>query len=103
MKPDHAETFDDLMRRAAQVRVVDFDKAGREAYEAANDAVVGAVDRLVAVWDGDAGQNCLAPRTWWNSRVNVVCRSMSCGRKAPHRADATSGAWRQIPCCAPPR
>ncbi|MBF6298286.1 hypothetical protein IU459_12120 [Nocardia amamiensis] len=56
VKPDHAETFDDLIGRAAQVRVMDFDDAGREAYEAANDAVVGSVDRLVAVWDGDAGQ-----------------------------------------------
>lgn len=56
VKPDHAETFDDLIGRAAQVRVMDFDNAGREAYEAANDAVVGSVDRLVAVWDGDAGQ-----------------------------------------------
>ncbi|MEU2033317.1 hypothetical protein [Nocardia amamiensis] len=56
VKPDHAETFDDLIGRAAQVQVMDFDNAGREAYEAANDAVVGSVDRLVAVWDGDAGQ-----------------------------------------------
>ncbi|WP_330227942.1 hypothetical protein OHA40_17105 [Nocardia sp. NBC_00508] len=57
VKPDHAEAFDDLISHAAQVRVMDFDDAGREAYEAANDAVVGSVDRLVAVWDGDTGQN----------------------------------------------
>lgn len=56
VKPDHAETFDDLMSRAAQVRVMDFDNAGREAYEAANEAVVGSVDRLVAVWDSEDGQ-----------------------------------------------
>ncbi|WP_454194598.1 hypothetical protein [Nocardia sp. Marseille-Q1738] len=56
VKPDDAETFDDLMSRAAQVRVMDFDDAGREAYEAANEAVVGSVDRLVAVWDGVDGQ-----------------------------------------------
>ncbi|MER7453497.1 hypothetical protein ABTW96_24775 [Nocardia beijingensis] len=56
VKPDHAELFDELVRNAAEVRVMDFDDAGRDAYEAANDAVVGSVDRLVAVWDGDAGQ-----------------------------------------------
>ncbi|MGQ4618481.1 hypothetical protein [Nocardia sp. R7R-8] len=56
VKPDHAELFDDLVQRATTVRVLEFDDAGREAYEAANDVVVGSVDRLVAVWDGDAGQ-----------------------------------------------
>ncbi|MGW4720733.1 hypothetical protein [Nocardia sp. NPDC004260] len=56
VKPDHAELFDELVKRATTVRVMDFDDAGREAYEAANDVVVGSVDRLVAVWDGDAGQ-----------------------------------------------
>ncbi|WP_063050037.1 hypothetical protein [Nocardia arthritidis] len=30
--------------------------AGREAYEAANAAVVDSVDRLVAVWDGADGE-----------------------------------------------
>ncbi|MEV0298847.1 hypothetical protein [Nocardia sp. NPDC050710] len=54
--PDHAELFDDLVRRAAEVRVMDFDDAGREAYETANDVVVGSVDRLVAIWDGEAGE-----------------------------------------------
>lgn len=56
VKPDHAEVFDELVRSATVVRVMDFDAAGREAYEAANEAVVGSVDQLVAVWDGDAGQ-----------------------------------------------
>ncbi|MCP2295431.1 hypothetical protein APR11_001849 [Nocardia amikacinitolerans] len=56
VKPNHAELFDDLVERAAAVHVMDFDDAGREAYEAANDAVVGSVDRLVAVWDGADGQ-----------------------------------------------
>ncbi|MFI9415301.1 hypothetical protein [Nocardia gamkensis] len=52
VKPDHAELFDDLVQRADVVRVMDFDDAGRDAYEAANAAVVDSVDRLVAVWDG---------------------------------------------------
>ncbi|WP_249644537.1 hypothetical protein [Nocardia sputi] len=56
VKPDHAELFDDLVQRAVSVRVMDFDEAGREAYEAANAAVVGSVDRLVAVWDAEDGQ-----------------------------------------------
>ncbi|MEU6186870.1 hypothetical protein [Nocardia sp. NPDC047038] len=55
VKPDHAQLFDELVKRATAVRVMDFDDAGPEAYEAANDVVVGSVDRLVAVWDGDAG------------------------------------------------
>jgi len=56
VKPDHAEVFDELIRRAIEVRVMDFDTADREAYEAANDTVLGNVDRLVAVWDGQTGQ-----------------------------------------------
>src|SRR5690606_18629670 len=57
VKPDHAVAFDDLAERATLVRVMDFDTAGREAYEAANDAVLGSVDRLLAVWDGETGQS----------------------------------------------
>ncbi|MGQ4598018.1 hypothetical protein [Nocardia sp. R6R-6] len=56
VQPDHAELFDDLMQRALLVRVMDFEEAGREAYEAANAALVGSVDRLVAVWDAEEGQ-----------------------------------------------
>ncbi|WP_067647221.1 hypothetical protein [Nocardia harenae] len=56
VKPDHAAEFDDLTTRATAIRVMDFEDAGREAYEAANEAVLGTVDRLVAVWDGDTGQ-----------------------------------------------
>ncbi|WP_174361644.1 hypothetical protein [Nocardia paucivorans] len=55
VKPDHAPVFDDLIARAAEVRVMDFDDAGKEAYEAANEALVGSADRLVAVWDGKDG------------------------------------------------
>ncbi|MFC3439151.1 hypothetical protein ACFOS0_34140 [Nocardia seriolae] len=52
VKPDHAEQFDELVSRADTVRVMEFDDAGGEAYEAANEAVVGTCDRLIAVWDG---------------------------------------------------
>lgn len=56
VKPDHAPLFDELVERASEVRVMDFDDAGREAYEAANEAVLGSADRLVAVWDGEGGE-----------------------------------------------
>ncbi|MEV6072511.1 hypothetical protein AB0L82_38715 [Nocardia sp. NPDC052001] len=56
VKPDHAEVFDGLIARAAIVRVMDFDDAGREAYEAANEAVVGTCDQLIAVWDGQPSE-----------------------------------------------
>jgi hypothetical protein len=52
VKPDHAEQFDTLLAKAARVRIMDFDHADREAYVAANEAVLGSVDQLVAVWDG---------------------------------------------------
>lgn len=55
VKPDHAEQFDRLMGAAELVRVMDFDHANRGAYEAANEAMLGSVDELVAVWDGGPG------------------------------------------------
>ncbi|MFE3196286.1 hypothetical protein ACFXHA_45325 [Nocardia sp. NPDC059240] len=51
VKPDHVEQFDELLSRATTVHVLEFDVAGREAYEAANELLVGSSDRLVAVWD----------------------------------------------------
>ncbi|GAA3000465.1 hypothetical protein [Streptosporangium longisporum] len=54
VKPDHAEQFDRLLSKAARVRVMDFDHAGREAYVAANEAMLSSVDELVAVWDGES-------------------------------------------------
>ncbi|WP_043629861.1 hypothetical protein [Nonomuraea candida] len=54
VKPDHVEQFERLMA-AASVRVMDFDHANREAYEAANEAVLSSIDELVAVWDGQPG------------------------------------------------
>ncbi|MEU6721896.1 hypothetical protein ABZ897_61570 [Nonomuraea sp. NPDC046802] len=55
VKPDHAEQFDRLMAAATTVRLMDFDHANREAYEAANTAVLDSIDELVAVWDGRPG------------------------------------------------
>ncbi|MBF6178759.1 hypothetical protein [Nocardia otitidiscaviarum] len=56
VKPDHAQQFDELIRRADAVRVMEFDEAGREAYEAANEAVVGTCDALIAVWDSQPSE-----------------------------------------------
>ena len=52
VKADHRELFDALVAKADRVRVMDFDHAGRDAYVAANEAVLGSIDELVAVWDG---------------------------------------------------
>ncbi|MEV5412125.1 hypothetical protein AB0K60_25220 [Thermopolyspora sp. NPDC052614] len=49
---DHRERFDALVAKAGRVRVMDFERACREAYVAANEAVLGSIDELVAVWDG---------------------------------------------------
>lgn len=56
VKPDHAPAFDELVARASEVRVMDFEEAGREACGAANEALLGSADRLVAVWDGEGGE-----------------------------------------------
>lgn len=53
VKPDHAPVFDELVAHASEVRVMDFEEVGREAYEAANEALLGSADRLIAVWDGE--------------------------------------------------
>jgi len=55
VKPDHAAQFDELMRQAATVRVLPFRKANRDAYQAANEALVSSSDRLFAVWDCRTG------------------------------------------------
>lgn len=54
VKPDHAPQFDALLRRASRVRTMPYATADREAYEAANEALLGSSDRVFAVWDGEA-------------------------------------------------
>ncbi|MFD4432109.1 DUF4184 family protein [Nocardia sp. NPDC058497] len=55
VKPDDLTRFDNLLAQAHTVRVMDFDDAGRAAYEAANHILLEHCDRLIAVWDGDHG------------------------------------------------
>ncbi|MFE0101756.1 hypothetical protein [Streptomyces sp. NPDC059009] len=50
--PSYAADFDRLVRAAAEVAVMPYETAGRDAYEAANRALLARADRLVAVWDG---------------------------------------------------
>ncbi|WP_227834190.1 hypothetical protein [Nocardia macrotermitis] len=65
--------FDQLMERAERVQVMGFDDAGAEAYEAANEVVVGLCDRLIAVWDGESG-SVAVPAVLSRWRVSAVCR-----------------------------
>lgn len=52
VKPHNLDQFDDLLMRSTLVRYMSHKTAGREAYEDANEAIRGGIDRLVAVWDG---------------------------------------------------
>jgi hypothetical protein len=52
VKPDHGPQFDELLRRASTVRILPFAEANREAYEAANEAILASCNTLFAVWDG---------------------------------------------------
>jgi hypothetical protein len=53
VKPDNREYFDALFSRATHVRVLPFETSDRAAYMAASEAVLGSIDHLVAVWDGE--------------------------------------------------
>lgn len=57
IKPDNLEAFDALINRAAHVHTMPFTTANREAYESANKALLDAIERLVAVWDGQPAQD----------------------------------------------
>ncbi|GGO19022.1 hypothetical protein GCM10010116_38320 [Microbispora rosea subsp. aerata] len=72
VKPDHADLFDRLLGKAARVRTMPFDHANREAYVAANEAMLGSVDELVAIWDG-------APATGRGGTADVVAEARERG------------------------
>ncbi len=53
--PEYEAAFDDLLTKAASVRVLPFAEADSEAYEAANQILVEVSDLVLAVWDGRSG------------------------------------------------
>ncbi|WP_405181705.1 hypothetical protein OG225_11650 [Nocardia sp. NBC_01377] len=55
--PENGAEFEALLERAAGVQVMDFDDADRKAPAAANEVMLAACERLIAVWGGDAGEN----------------------------------------------
>ena len=79
VKPDHAPLFDRLLTLATTVRAMPFDTAGRDAYAAANEAVLDSIDQLVAVWDGQ-------PSTGQGGTADAVA-------EARHRALAVTVIW----------
>jgi hypothetical protein len=54
VRPENANRFDGLVRRASKLTVLDYPASNRDAYEAANEAVLNTCDTLFAVWDGKA-------------------------------------------------
>ncbi|MFI6582309.1 hypothetical protein [Embleya sp. NPDC050493] len=50
--PEYRASFEQLIAAAAEVRVMPFSRASGDAYAAANDALLAAVDVVLAVWDG---------------------------------------------------
>lgn len=51
--PDwHHPTYDDLLRRAAQVHRTGLDGSGSHAHQAGSELLVDRADELLAVWDG---------------------------------------------------
>lgn len=52
VKPDNAAEFDELIGKAATVTTMPFRESNRDAYLAASEHVLGAVDAMIAVWDG---------------------------------------------------
>ncbi|WP_280209163.1 hypothetical protein [Nocardia cyriacigeorgica] len=49
------DIFDGLLAQAETVQVMSFEEPAADAYRAANDAVLSAIERLLAVWDGGLG------------------------------------------------
>ena len=52
IQPGHAAQFDRLLNEARAVETMPFNTADANAYVAANEALLGSIDQLVAIWDG---------------------------------------------------
>jgi hypothetical protein len=55
--PDNRAVFDELLAKAAVIQHMSFTEANREAYAAANAALLNMADKLVAVWDGQPSKD----------------------------------------------
>jgi hypothetical protein len=49
---DNLAEFDELIARAAQIRVMPRERSDRAAYQAASEAMLANVEEMIAVWDG---------------------------------------------------
>jgi hypothetical protein len=85
LDPARRAEFDELVAAAADVRVLPFERAGRPAYLAAGEEVVGSVQAVVAVWDGKPAERP-------GSTAGVVARARE--RGVPVRIVWPSGARR---------
>jgi hypothetical protein len=89
VKPGHAERFDRLAAAAAEVLVMPYETAGRDAYEAANRVLLERADRLVAVWNG------APPGGKGGGTADVVAEAKAAGLPVdvvwPDRAERVSG------------
>jgi len=57
IRPDNLAIFDELLARAADIQHMPFAEANRQAYAAANAALLNMTDTLVAVWDGQSSKD----------------------------------------------
>jgi len=57
VKPDNRLLYDELLAKATEVQHMPFPEPNRQAYEAANAALLTMADRLVAVWDGQPSKD----------------------------------------------
>ncbi|MER5390096.1 hypothetical protein [Saccharopolyspora sp. NPDC002686] len=52
VKPDNAAEFDELLGKASKVHTMPFEESNPDAYMSASEHVLGTVDAMLAVWDG---------------------------------------------------
>jgi hypothetical protein len=57
VRPDNRAVFDELLAKAAEIQHMSFTEANREAYAAANAALLNMADKLVAIWDGQPSKD----------------------------------------------
>jgi hypothetical protein len=82
--PEHdRREYDALLAAASDVRRLDFTESTSEAHMAASQAMLGAADRLYAVWDGSPHAVTAARPTSSPTQKPAASPSLSSGRPAP--------------------